>query len=126
MRSCAACLMVLTILTGIVMADAQTASQQLKLRADASHGAEQAKLCLEYARLQLEQSNALYTSGDVEQAQVQIQDVVVYSRKGADAAAASGKQLKETEIKLRKLADRMRDIGESLAFEDRPPVRQAV
>ena len=49
-----------------------------------------------------------------------------YSRKAADAASSSGKHLKETEIKLRKLADRMHDIGETLAFEDRQPVRQAV
>jgi hypothetical protein len=34
--------------------------------------------------------------------------------------------VKDTEIKLRKLAERMHDIGESLAFEDRQPVRQAV
>ena len=55
-----------------------------------------------------------------------IQEVVAYSRKAADAATSSGKHVKETEIKLRKLAERMHDIGETLAFEDRQPVRQAV
>ena len=100
--------------------------RELKARADAAHGGEQAKLCLEYARRQLEDANTLFTDGQVDKAQADIREVVDYARKAADAAASSGKHLKETEIKLRKLAERMHDIGESLAFEDRPPVRQAV
>src|ERR1700761_3244016 len=99
---------------------------ELKSRADAAHGAEQAKLCLEYARLQLEDSNHLFTEGDVDKAQAEVREVVEYARKAADAASSSGKHLKETEIKLRKVQERMHDIGESLNFEDRPPVRQAV
>ena len=74
---------------------------------------------------ELETANGLFTDGQVDKAQAEIREVVEYSRKGADAAASSGKQLKETEIRLRKLEERMHDIGESLAFEDRPPVRQA-
>ena len=112
-------------LVSIAMAAADTLSA-LKARADTTHGGEQAKLCLEYARLLLENSNSLFTDGQVDKAQTEIQEVVAYARKGADAASLSGKQLKETEIKLRKLSERMHDIGESLAFEDRPPVRQAV
>ncbi len=125
MRAYVPWLAVLLMLGGITLAGAETAAQ-LKTRADAAHGGEQAKLCLEYARLQLENSNALFTDGQVEKAQAEIKEVVEYARKGAVAASSSGKQLKQTEIKLRKLAERMRDIGESLAFEDRPPVRQAI
>ncbi len=66
------------------------------------------------------------SQGDVDKGQAEIREVVEYAHKAADAASASGKHLKETEIKLRKLAERMHDIGESLAFEDRDPVRQAV
>jgi len=116
---------VLLTLTSLAFAGTQTADE-LKARADAAHGGEQAKLCLEYARLTLERSNALFTDGDVEKAQAQIQEVVEYSRKAADAASASGRQLKETEIKLRKLAERMHDIAQTLAFEDRRPVHDAV
>src|SRR5580704_988136 len=71
-------------------------------------------------------ANALFTDGQVDKAQSEVREVVEYARKAAGAASASGKQLKETEIKLRKLGERMHDVGESLAFEDRPPVRQAV
>ena len=99
---------------------------QLKARADAAHGGQQVKLCLQYAHVQLETANKLFDGGNAEQGQAAINDVVEYSRRAADAAATTGKHLKDTEINLRKLADRMHDIGESLAFEDRQPVRQAV
>ena len=125
MRRSVANTVVCIVLAGAALAAQQTATE-LKARADSAHGSEQAKLCLEYARLQLESSNALYTAGDVDKAQAQIQEVVEYSRKGALAASAVGKQVKETEIKLRKLAERMHDIGQSLSFEDQPPVREAV
>jgi len=115
----------LLALACFALAGTQT-SDELKAKADAAHGAEQAKLCLEYARMQLESSNALFTDGQVDRAMTQIQEVVAYSRKAADAASTSGKQLKETEIKLRKLAERMHDIAQTLAFEDRAPVHQAV
>jgi hypothetical protein len=115
----------LVMLTGMAVASAQTVTQ-LKERADSARGGEQAKLCMEYARQQLESSNTLFTDGQVDKAQAEIREVVEYSRKAADAASSSGKQLKETEIKLRKLGERMHDIGQSLAFEDQPPLRQAV
>lgn len=99
---------------------------ELKAKADAARGGEQAKLCLDYARRDLEAANDLYTKGDVDKAQAEIREVVEYAHKGADAATSSGKRLKQTEIALRELAKRMHDIGDSLSFEDRPPVRQAV
>ena len=89
-------------------------------------GGEKAKLCLQYAHLQLEDANALFNQGEVEKAQADIREVVEYAHKAADAASSSGNHLKQTEIELRKLSKRMHDIGESLAFEDRPPMRKAV
>jgi hypothetical protein len=125
MRAYVQCAMFLLAFAALALAGTQTADE-LKAKADAAHGADQAKLCLEYARLELENSNALFTDGNVDKAQAEIQEVVAYSRKGADAASASGRQLKETEIKLRKLAERMHDIAQTLAFEDREPVHKAV
>ncbi len=107
------------------MAATESASQ-LKARADAAEGGEKAKLCLQYARLQLEDANALFNQGEVEKAQADVREVLEYAHKAADAASASGHHLKQTEIELRKLSTRMHDIGESLAFDDRPPMRTAV
>ena len=125
MRGSLQCAMVLLALVTLAAAGTQTADE-LKAKADAAHGGDQAKLCLEYARVELEDSNALFTSGDVDKAQAEILEVVSYSRKAADAASASGRELKQTEIKLRKLGERMHDIAATLAFEDREPVKQAI
>lgn len=98
----------------------------LKTRADNAHGGEEAKLCIEYAQAELEHANDLFTQGDVDQAQSAVNSVMEYVRKGSTAAKSSGKRLKQTEIELRKLEHRMRDIGQSLSIDDRPPVDKAV
>ena len=116
---------VFLVLASLAFAATQPASE-LKARADAAQGGEKAKLCLEYARRQLEDADKLFNQGEVEKGQSEIRDVVDYAHKAASAASASGKRLKETEIDLRKLSKRMHDIGETLAFEDRDPVRTAV
>jgi hypothetical protein len=113
------------LLTGIVLA-VNESLPELKARADAAHGGEQAKLCLEYAHHMLEDANALFTSGDVDKAQQEVAEVVEYGHRAADAASSSGKHLKQTEIDLRKLSKRMHDIAETLAVEDRPPLLKAV
>jgi len=115
----------LMVLCALAAAATETPAE-LKAKADAAHGGDQVKLCLEYAHVQLEAANALFDKGDADQGQANIREVVDYARKGAQAASTSGKHLKDTEIRLRKLADRMHDIGETLAFEDREPVRKAV
>jgi|SRR5579862_5238795 len=124
MRAYLRCAAIVLLLAGL--ATAADTAEQLKSRADAAHDGEQAKLCLEYARMELETANRQFDDGQVDAAQLIIKEVVQYARKGADAANASGKHLKDTEIKLRKLAERMHDVGETLAFEDREPVREAV
>lgn len=99
---------------------------ELKTRADNAHGGDQAKLCVEYAQAELEHANDLFTQGDVDHAQSAVKTVMEYVRKGSDAAKSSGKRLKQTEIELRKLQKRMKDIAESLNLDDRPPVLKSV
>ena len=55
-----------------------------------------------------------------------LQDVVTYSKKATDASIATGKRLKNTEITLRKMAEKFRDIKRSVAFEDQAPLQAAV
>jgi hypothetical protein len=113
------------LLAGLALAGNESISE-LKARADAATGGEQAKLCLEYAHRQLTDADNLFNQGDIEKGQAEIREVVEYAQKATNAASASGKHLKETEIDLRKLAKRMHDIGETLDFEDRDPLRKAV
>jgi hypothetical protein len=119
-------LVVLLLLLSVLGRAGEQSAADLKAKADAAQGGERANLSLEYAHRQLEDANTLYTQGDVEKAETEIQEVVAYSHKAADAASVSGKRLKQTEIELRKLEHRMRDIGHSLSIDDRPPVEKAV
>jgi hypothetical protein len=113
---------ILFLLIGMTLAETLP---DLKARADAAKGGDQAKLCLEYAHRLLEDANALFTNGDVEKAQSEISEVVEYSRKAANAASTSGKHVKQTEIDLRKLGKRMHDIAATLSVDDRPPLKEA-
>jgi len=119
------CAAIVLLLVGSVLPASEPASE-LKKHADAAQGGERAKLCMEYAHQELEAADVLFTQGEVEKAQATVRESVAYAHKAADAAVSSGKHLKQTEIDLRKLAKRMHDIGETLNFEDRGPVRQAV
>jgi len=125
MRSPFPCAVIVLVLASLALAGNDSASD-LKARADAATGGEQARLCLEYARRELADANSLFNQGEVDKGQADIREVVEYAHKAANAASASGKHLKETEIDLRKLGKRMHDIGETLAFEDRDPVRKGV
>ena len=55
-----------------------------------------------------------------------VNEVITYSEQARDAAMTSQKHLKNVEIDVRKIADRLRDIRRTLAFEDQPPVEQAI
>ena len=116
----------LLLLFSLLMLAGQSNPSDLKARADAAQGAERVNLSLEYARQQLELANKLYTDGDVEKAEAAVGEVLTYSQRATQAATSSNKRLKQAEIDLRKLEHRMRDIGQSLNIDDRPPLEKGV
>lgn len=116
----------LLLLFSLLMLAGQSNSSDLKARADAAQGAERVNLSLEYAHQQLELANKLYTDGDVEKGEAAVGEVLTYSQRATQAATSSNKRLKQAEIDLRKLEHRMRDIGQSLNIDDRPPLEKGV
>jgi hypothetical protein len=68
----------------------------------------------------------LYNAGKVDEARAAVNDAVDYSDKAYDAATSCGKKLKQTEIGVRKMAVRLRDIKRTLVFEDQAPVQAAI
>ncbi len=51
---------------------------------------------------------------------------MTYAEKAGDAAERSGKRLKDTEIAVRKMAEKFRDVKHNLPFDDQAPVQDAV
>jgi hypothetical protein len=98
---------------------------ELKKRAEAAKIEDQPPLCSQIAQRQLGVADKLYTEGKVEEARAAIDDVVKYSGQASTAAVKTGKHLKHTEITIRKMAERLRTIRHSLAFDDQPPVQDA-
>src|SRR5271169_3607300 len=100
--------------------------EELKARVDRAHTVDRAELCIRIAQYQLRNADKLYSDGKVEEARAGVDDIVTYSEKARDAATQTKKHLKNTEIDVRKIADKLRDIKRTLAFEDQPPVEQAI
>ncbi len=84
------------------------------------------QLCIQIAQQQLRRADKFYNEGNTEQARAAVDDIVTYSEKARDAAIQTRKRLKNVEIDVRKMAERLRDIKRTLAFEDQPPVEQAI
>jgi hypothetical protein len=99
--------------------------QELIARADAASANDRPGLYVEIAERQLKAADGSYTEGKVEEARAAVQDVVTYSTKAHDAAIQANKKLKNTELALRKMAHRLRDLKHTLNFEDQPPVQAA-
>ncbi len=99
---------------------------QLISRAEAARLEDRPPIYAEIAELQLRNADQLYNQGKADDAEAAVKDVVSYSDKAADAATKSGKKLKNTEIAVRKMAEKLRDIKRSLSFDDQPPVQEAI
>jgi hypothetical protein len=99
--------------------------QQLAARADAARPEDRPGLYIEIAERQLKAADELFGAGKDDEALAAVKDVVTYSEKANDAAIASHSKLKNTEIALRKMAAKLRDIKHALTFEDQAPVQAA-
>src|SRR5882672_124938 len=99
---------------------------ELKARAQNALPQDRAGLCLQVAEQQLRNADKLYKNGDVGLAYAAVDDIVAYSEKARDSATETKKHLKNVEIAVRKIAERLRDIKRTLSFEDQPAVEHAV
>ena len=97
----------------------------LKARAEAAKPEDQPPLFVEVAERQLKNADELYVAGKVDEALESVKDVVAYAGKAHDSALKTGKKVKDTEIALRKMAARLRDIKRTLNFDDQAPVQAA-
>lgn len=99
---------------------------QLIARAESARSEDRPAIYIEIARRKAEAADKLYDDGNAEAGSAALQDVVTYSKKATDSAIATGKKLKNTEITLRKMAEKFRDIKRSVAFDDQAPIQQTV
>jgi hypothetical protein len=121
-------LFALALLMGSVcsLARGEESVAQLISRADSAPPGNRPALYVRIARQQAEAADKFYLSDNPEAGNAALKDVVTYSEKASDAAAGTGKKLKDTEIALRKMAEKFRDIKHNLPFDDQAPVQDAI
>jgi hypothetical protein len=107
-------------------ADKDESLAGLKARFESAHPEDRPDLGIRIAQIQLRNADKLYASGDADQARAAVDDIATYSEKSRDAAIQTKKHLKNVEIDARKMAEKLRDIKRTLAFDDQAPVEQAI
>jgi hypothetical protein len=117
----------LIVLTLVVYAAGKDETvDELKARFESARPEDRPSLGIRIAQHQLRNADNLYRNGNVDQANAAVDDIVTYAEKARDAATQTKKHLKNIEIDARKMAEKLRDIKRTLAFEDQPPVEQAI
>jgi hypothetical protein len=99
---------------------------ELKSRFESARPEDRPELGIRIAQHQLRDADKLYSEGNADRARADVEDIVIYSEKARDAAIQTKKRLKNVEIDVRKMAEKLRDIKRTLAFEDQAPVEQAI
>lgn len=121
-----ATIIVLLALSLMVFASREEALQTLIARAEAAPMRDRPGLYIEIAARQLKSADALYEEGKTNEARMAVQDVITYSSKARDAAVESNRKVKNTELAMRSMARRLRDMKRTLNYEDQAPVQAAV
>ena len=98
----------------------------LKSRFETARIEDRPVLGIQIAQHQLRNADKLYIDGKTIEARQAVDEIVTYSEHARDAATQSQKHLKNVEIDVRKIAERLRDIRRTLAFEEQAPVEQAI
>jgi hypothetical protein len=104
----------------------QESLEQLIAKADAASGGQQSDLCMEVAERELKLAIEAFKANKADEGRASLQQIVKYADKGHSAAIQSGKRLKHTEIKLRQIAGRLRDLKFNVDVDDQPLVQAAV
>jgi hypothetical protein len=108
------------------LARADETLDQMVARAESAAPGDRPARYVQIAKQQAEVADKFYQENNPEAANAALKNVVTYAEKAGDAAARSGKKLKDTEIALRKMAEKFRDVKHNLPFDDQAPVQDAV
>lgn len=98
----------------------------LRKRAEAADGGDRAKLFTELAKLEVEEANSKFSSGDADHAHAEIARATADAQQAKQSSLSTHKRMKQTQMALHELSRRLDGIEHSLSAEDRPQVKTAV
>jgi hypothetical protein len=127
MKSKVPIIFILLLSAGVLsFARREDSLEQLIAKADAADAKQQSDLCMEVAERELKLAIEAFKANKADDGRAALQQIVKYADKGHAAAIQSGKRLKHTEIKLRQIAGRLRDLKFNVDVDDQPLVQAAV
>ena len=118
--------LILGVIAGLALAKKDETLEQLSARADSAHVDQQPGLCMEVAERALKEGTDAYSANQYAQFRTKLEQVVTYSDKAHSAAMTSRKHLKGTEIKIRKISERLRDLKLNVNYDDEVTVQAAI
>jgi len=100
--------------------------EQLIARAESAQPAQQPDLYVQVADRELKVVVEAYKANKPEDGRAALQPLVTYADKAHTAAIQARKRVKHTEIKLRQITGRLRDLKLNVGMDDQPSVQAAV
>ncbi len=100
--------------------------EQLIARAEAAPVQQQSDLFLEVAERELKFATEAFKADKREEGRAALDQIVKYSDKAHSASISSGKRIKHTEIKLRQISGRLRDIKMNVDVDDQAQVQATI
>ena len=110
------------LLLATTLPAAQKNIDALKTEAGKAEGGHRARLYAELAEELVDVADQQFNSGDSEQAQATVQDILKYAEQARDLAIKARSKMKDTEIHLRETQRRLESVKRSLSVDDRPPL----
>jgi hypothetical protein len=100
--------------------------EELKARIASASVPDRARLCLEIAQKQTDETDKQYAAGELEKGKAALSDVVTYAELARDYSIQSHKYQKQTEIGVRGMTRKLTALEHSLGQEDQPPIKDAL
>ena len=127
MRSYAAGILIFGLLGGLISFAAKEESlEQLVARAQAARPDQQPDLYMQAADRLLKSATESYKNNHHEEFHAQLDDIVKYCDSAHSSAIHANKHVKRTEIKIRQIATRLRDIKLNAEPDDQKHVQSTI
>jgi len=126
MKTVGAILIFLVVACLLSFSRDQESLEQLIARAESAQPAQQPDLYVQIADRELKVAVEAYKANKPEEGRAALQPLVTYADKAHTAAIQARKRVKHTEIKLRRIAGRLRDLKLNVGMDDQPNVQAAI
>jgi hypothetical protein len=118
--------LVLLVLTALSLGKKEETLEQLIARADAARPEQQPDLYVEIAERQMKALTEASKGERWDEFRPELEQVVKYCERAQATAIQSKKKVKRTEIKIRQMSQRLRDVKLNVDADDQPSVQSAV